>query len=557
MKIARAMVAFGIVAIGVGFVCAQSLVIQSFNDSGKLRFNEMPNAASYRVEGRAHLESGSWYTNWPQLVGILPTGTGTVTVTVPVSDSNMFFRVVATLTVPPTILTTSLPTGQVGIAYSQTFAAGNGVPPYSWTNTVGSLPAGLVLSSGGVLSGTPIEPTNATFTIRATGNDGASTSQVFSLVILPSQDAPEILTGSLPPGTVGVAYSLSLSASGGTLPYTWTNLTGTLPTGLSLSAGGLLNGTPSTATNTTVTIQVKGNNGRTSSRTYAFAVFTTNEMAFIPAGTFDMGDAKGDGYAFEVPVHSVSVNAFHMDVRLVTWAQWREVRDWGLAHGYTDLADVGAGKADDHPVQSVSWVDCVKWCNARSEKELRTPVYYLDTAKTQVYRTGLAGVYLSADKILGSANGYRLPTEAEWEYAARGGLAGQRFPWGDTIAQDQANYRSSGFPEYDVNPATGYHPAFNDGIEPYTSPVNTFAANGYGLRDMAGNLWQWCWDWFGEYSADAQVNPLGSDAGSYRVYRGGSWDYDADAARVAYRGYFWPDYWLERTGFRTVSAPVR
>ena len=558
MKMTRAMVAIGVVAVGVGLVCAQSLVVQSFNETGSLRFNEITNAASYRIEGRAHLESGDWYTNWPQLVGILPTGTGSNTVTVPMTYTTQFFRVVATLAFPPTILTDSLPTGTVGIAYSLTFAATNGVQPYSWTNLSGTLPAGLSLSGGGTLAGIPGAATNASFTVRVTGNDGASTSRVFNLTILPSPDAPVIVTDALPPGTVGVAYSLALAATNGTQPYAWTNLSGTLPAGVSLNGGGIFSGTPSVATNTILTVQVKGNDGRTSTRIYSFIVFTTNGMAYIPAGTFNMGDTLAEGDPYEVPVHSVSVSAFYMDRTLVTWAKWREVRDWGLTHGYTDLANVGDGKATNHPVQAVTWIYCVQWCNARSEKEGRMPVYYLDAAQTTVYRSGYGdGVNLTTNAIKTTANGYRLPTEAEWEYAARGGLAGRRFPWGDTISQEQANYLSTGFPDYDVSPTQGYNPAFNDGVTPYTSPVDAFAANGYGLNDMAGNLWQWCWDWFGEYGAGPQSNPRGPDAGVERVYRGGSWDFDAMSARVSSRWHGLPYDANEWPGFRTVSAPAR
>ncbi|MEI7902002.1 MAG: SUMF1/EgtB/PvdO family nonheme iron enzyme, partial [bacterium] len=206
-------------------------------------------------------------------------------------------------------------------------------------------------------------------------------------------------------------------------------------------------------------------------------------MALIPAGSFQMGDNLGDGWYPEVPVHTVYVSAFYMDKTEVTWAKWQEVRDWAATNGY-DIGSVGTGKADSHPVHIVNWYDCVKWCNARSQKEGRTPCY---TRGGVTYNTE------EHDDIVCNwvATGYRLPTEAEWEKAARGGLSGKRFPWGDTIQHSRANYNSSASYAYDTSPKRGYQPDYDNSPSPYTSPCGSFAANGYGLYDMSGNLWEW------------------------------------------------------------------
>lgn len=270
-------------------------------------------------------------------------------------------------------------------------------------------------------------------------------------------------------------------------------------------------------------------------------------MALIPAGSFAMGDNFTEGYNCERPVHTVYVSAFYMDKYEVTKAKWDEVYAWAVANGYSfDYA--GSGKAADHPVQTVNWYDCVKWCNARSEKEGRTPCY---TSGGATYK---AGQY---DDIvcIWSAAGYRLPTEAEWEKAARGGLSGRRFPWGDTIQHSLANYNSGSY-SYDTSPTHGYHPTYNDGAYPYTSPAGAFAANGYGLYDMLGNVWEWCWDLFGAYPSGSVNNPRGPSSGSMdRVFRGGGWSYPTDHCRTASRDIDYP--WNSGegdVGFRAVLA---
>jgi formylglycine-generating enzyme required for sulfatase activity len=289
-------------------------------------------------------------------------------------------------------------------------------------------------------------------------------------------------------------------------------------------------------------------------------------MALIPAGSFLMGDSFNEGGTDEVPVHTVYVSAFYMDKYPVTRALWFEVYQWAIANGYNFSRD-GAGKSANHPAHSMNWFDAVKWCNARSEMEGRTPAYYTNTVKSSVYRSGQ--VWLQNSFVKWNV-GYRLPTEAEWEKAARGGLGGRRFPWGDTISRAEANYYSdwiSGmFPRfhYDLATTSGYHPTYATGGTPYTSPVGSFIPNGYGLYDMAGNVSEWCWDWYTsvQYGSGPATDPHGPVSGQNRVKRGGSvgslnnYAYDC---RAAARDQHWPGWdgtaLADYLGFRCVLPP--
>ncbi len=277
-----------------------------------------------------------------------------------------------------------------------------------------------------------------------------------------------------------------------------------------------------------------------------YKVTANDGFSLIPAGAFTMGDSL-DGDSSALPTHTVNVSAFYMGQHKVTKAEWDGVRTWAASNGYTDLA-VGAGKASNHPVQTVFWWDVIKWCNARSEKEGLAPCYTVGGA---VMKTGT-----TAPTVNWAANGYRLPTEAEWEKAARGGLSGKRFPWGDTISHSQANYSSSASFAYDVSPTRGYHPTYGTGAYPYTSPVGSFTANGYGLHDMSGNVYEWCWDWYGSYASGVQTDPRGASSGSARVVRGGNWGNGEYYCRAALRNNVDPGGAGYGIGFRTARSSV-
>ncbi len=246
----------------------------------------------------------------------------------------------------------------------------------------------------------------------------------------------------------------------------------------------------------------------------------------LPEGMVKIPSGINSGFDPDFGNYSVTNTTFYMDKFETTKVQWDAVRTWAVTNGY--VFATGLGKALDHPVHTVNWYDCVKWCNARSEMEGRTPCY---TVGGITYKSGTSSPDCNFE-----VNGHRLPTIYEWDYATRGGLCGRRFPWGDTITQNQANYFSDSYFNYDISSTRGFHYSYASAPVPYTSPVGSFPANGYGLYDMSGNIEEWCWEL----------------SGTTRYVRGGAWDNYATAARCGSASSLNPLDARDFLGFRTV-----
>ena len=235
------------------------------------------------------------------------------------------------------------------------------------------------------------------------------------------------------------------------------------------------------------------------------------EMVLIPGGTFEMGDVFGEGEPDEKPVHRVAVNSFFMSQYEVTFSEFDAFCE---AMGREKPGDNGWNQGL-RPAIFVSWYDAVEYCNWRSEQEGLKPCYKIDKTRKELNNTNTYDDIQWPVECDFSASGYRLPTEAEWEYAAREGGKKVRFGNGkDSADPNEINFNGSeGFKEsYSVEGV----------VRNKTVPVGSFFPNRFGLYDMSGNVWEWCWDWSGDYSSGAQTDPTGPSSGQYRVLRGGS-----------------------------------
>ena len=266
-------------------------------------------------------------------------------------------------------------------------------------------------------------------------------------------------------------------------------------------------------------------------------------FVLVEAGTFKMG--SNEGYSDNKPVHEVTITKpFYMGKYEVTQAEYEVYCSYGSSSPSSSYGD-----GDNYPAYYVSWYDALVYCNKRSIAEGLTPCYSINDSTNPEEWGELPTAYddplrdtWDAVKCDWSANGYRLPTEAEWEYAARAR--------DNTV--DSLTY--SGTSNVDE---LGDYAWYKDNSNSTTHEVGTKKANAFGLYDMSGNVFEWCWNWFtSEYDENTEGgnNPTGSSAGSLRVRRGGSWYSNSDRCAVSSRYYGYPYFRGNNLGFRVVRA---
>jgi len=256
-------------------------------------------------------------------------------------------------------------------------------------------------------------------------------------------------------------------------------------------------------------------------------------FVFVPGGEFQMGDLWGDGDSDERPVHTVRVDDFYISRYEITVGQFRMFCE---ATGRSMPSQPSWNRGDDYPVVNVSWYDAVRFCNWLSRQAGLEEVYDESTWEADFSRVG-----------------YRLPTEAEWEYAARAGGKEIKYPWGNEFDCSKGNFDDETVHDSYVVPG-------GEGCDGYveTAPVGSFPPNELGLYDMAGNVYEWCNDWYdsGYYSVSPVDNPRGPSSGEEKALRGGSWFFNPGCCRTANRFRLSPGGSRYFCGFRVV-LPVR
>jgi formylglycine-generating enzyme required for sulfatase activity len=275
-----------------------------------------------------------------------------------------------------------------------------------------------------------------------------------------------------------------------------------------------------------------GNQGEGTNETEADMATIQNHFVLIKGGSFQMGSPKNEAWRGEDEnSHEVAVSDFYLSRYEVTRKEYREIMG----------ADPSIFPGDDSPAENITWFQAVAFCNAISAKEGLAPAYVIDGDMVTWNR---------------AANGYRLPTEAEWEYACRAGTT-TPFNTGNSIGPEEANY----YGHYPYGIEENYFSQENLDTKPgqyrqKTVRVGSFPANKLNLHDTHGNVGEWVWDYYGDYGTVPETDPVGPSEGAFRVYRGGGWNDFAKNLRCAYRATMPPDKAANNIGLRLARNAV-
>ena len=263
------------------------------------------------------------------------------------------------------------------------------------------------------------------------------------------------------------------------------------------------------------------------------------EMIPIPGGSFRMGSPIGSGLLNERPPHQVTLQAFLLGQYEVTQGQYFEITGMQPSSCKSNPENIDPNGWMTLPVEMVNWYEALIFCNKFSVKENLAPVYRINGSVNpddwgEVPMDKITTPW-DVVELINDANGYRLPTEAEWEYAARGGILSKNYRYAGSDRPDQVSW-------YYENSDTRSH------------EVGRKDPNELDLYDMSGNVMEWCWDWQGAYTANAKDNPVGPSSGLDKVIRGGGWSYSVNYCIVTYRHYNFPYYRGVNLGFRVARS---